>query len=593
MDYKSTDSILVRVWLSLKALNKRQFVLSTRMQLFIFSFLINLLVIPLGIASPNGGGRYLLTKTIVENNSFSWPATWLNSQSGFWFFPDFGINNGFISDKAPGLSFLLVPVFIVVKILYILFHGQAVTNATSYNNFDAFAIYFIRVFLVLVAAATAVRMYDLLNLLSERKNVNIGIVLITSFGTLFFLYTPSLFPSLITGSLYILIVYHLIAFDKNKKYSDLLVAGILSGFAVVVEYGTLLMIPWFAWYIFSYELIFHKKFMYKELVLYGITVLIGILPLFIYNVILSGNPLQTSYYFSHWITQINFYNGIAYGLWILLFNFNKGLFILSPVLILGCLGFANPRYYKKHIREVLLIALPCIVFMIFYAKNFDPSGGTDVGPRYIIPLIPLLAIGLQGWFLIRNRFASIVNSILIFISFRNAILLVLGIGVFPLSSILNPVYGLAIPQFIANSFNPILPKQDELLFVTSLLVISITIIVFNYDRASQIKKWMFSARHSTSQSLETNDATEASTNASLIPSRDIKILAISTLWLFNVFLLFFITIGVQYLSRGSYPNINLGSKSDYALLQIIVILSALWSIKEYTHFNIKQFIKGA
>ncbi len=114
--------------LRFKGFDKRQLSLSIRQQLFIFSVLINFLFIPLGIASPNEGSRYLLTKTIVINNSFSWPANWANNSTGYWFFPDFGINQGYISDLAPGLSFILVPFYILGKILYGILGGPVISS---------------------------------------------------------------------------------------------------------------------------------------------------------------------------------------------------------------------------------------------------------------------------------------------------------------------------------------------------------------------------------------------------------------------------------------------------------------------------------
>lgn len=578
--------------LRFKGFDKRQLSLSIRQQLFIFSVLINFLFIPLGIASPNEGSRYLLTKTIVINNSFSWPANWANNSTGYWFFPDFGINQGYISDLAPGLSFILVPFYILGKILYGILGGPVISSNAYYSQFDSFIIYFLKIMLVFLAGYTTVKLFDLLNLLSPNKIQNIIITIIASFGTLFFLYTPTLLPTLLTGFLYISIIFYLIKFDTDGKKSDLVLAGIFSGFAVVVEYGSLVMIPWFIWYLLSKELIISKKIRYKDLFLYVGTFILGILPFFVYNFYLSGNPLQTGYSFSHWFSQINFYFNIVSGLIVLFFDINKGLFIFNPILLLACFGFLNRSYFKVHAREVILVVMPCIAFIIFYAKNFDPTGGTIVGPRYIIPLIPILAIGLQGWFLFKNKILICLNSFFIFISFLNTILTVLGIGIFPSNNEINPIYSDSIPNILKMKFNPILFKTNLLLCILISIFIIAAIIILNYNQYIIFINYLIKKPFSELQFVSVQDEIHISETTSLLNSQQQKTLLFSTLWLFILFLIGFFVFGIEFLSRGYYPNVQLNGLSDTSLIELLIILSSLLTINEYSSFNLKKFIKG-
>ena len=588
-----SDKLILTLQSYLKIFEKRQISFSVRQQLFFFSSLINFLFIPLGIASPNEGSRYLLAKTIAENNSFSWPFNWVNQTIGFWFVPDFGIYQGFISDKAPGFSFVLVPFYLIGKILYLLLAGPYPIDSRLFNPYDEFIIYFLKLVLIVLAGYTTVRLYDLLNLITSNKKQNLVITILSTFATLFFLYTPSLFPSLLTGFLYLAIIYHLIKYDRECKLSDLIVAGVFSGYAVIVEYGTLVMLPWFLWYLLSKDLFISKKIRWKELLVYLGTSFIGIMPLFLYNMYFSGNPFQTAYFYSYWASQINFFHNLINGLSVLLFDVNKGLFIFNPILFLACLGFLNPRYYRRIIREVLLIVLPVCSFIVFYAKNFDPTGGAAVGPRYIIPIIPLMIIGLQGWFDIRNRFTFFLNSVMSFISFRNTILAVLEIGVNPGSMKENPIYSLAIPKFLNMHFNPILLRTNITLFWSLLIGIIAAIIILNFKQSFILFRYLFKNPNSNSSSINNDSLINESQSDIIITENQRKNIIYSSLWLFITFLIVFLTIGIQFLSRSSYPYQNWNQISDLAVIEICLILGGLATVWEYSSFNLKSFIRGA
>lgn len=70
-----------------------------------------------------------------------------------------------------------------------------------------------------------------------------------------------------------------------------------------------------------------------------------------------------------------------------------GLLLGSPVLILAALGLVE--LWRRGLRdEAALCAAVSLAFVFLDAGYFDPYGGTSPGPRFVVPALPFLALGL-------------------------------------------------------------------------------------------------------------------------------------------------------------------------------------------------------
>ncbi|MBP7928231.1 hypothetical protein KAZ57_03725, partial [Patescibacteria group bacterium] len=84
------------------------------------------------------------------------------------------------------------------------------------------------------------------------------------------------------------------------------------------------------------------------------------------------------------------------GVFTLLTSFDRGLFIYSPVFLLGFFGLT--AVFKKR-RLAAVVALIAFLFnLLIYAAYDDAWGGWAFGPRYLIATLPLLAICCAGFF---------------------------------------------------------------------------------------------------------------------------------------------------------------------------------------------------
>ena len=70
-----------------------------------------------------------------------------------------------------------------------------------------------------------------------------------------------------------------------------------------------------------------------------------------------------------------------------------GLIVVSPVLVAGAAGLALLALRGRR-AEALLCALVALVFLLAEAGYGDPYGGHSPGPRYLIPALPFLALGI-------------------------------------------------------------------------------------------------------------------------------------------------------------------------------------------------------
>lgn len=181
-------------------------------------------------------------------------------------------------------------------------------------------------------------------------------------------------------------------------------AGLAAGLAVTSEYPLALAGAVVGLYAISRGDVLRRGLAYSA------GVVAGVLPILVYNLWAFGSATHFSYENAvkeqgasgHAVLGLN--DGGFFGIGMprlsstfdLLFS-TKGLFAISPVLVMSLVGIALLHRRGKR-AEALTIAGVFLAFLAYNSGYWLPFGGGSPGPRFLIPALPFLAVALAPAF---------------------------------------------------------------------------------------------------------------------------------------------------------------------------------------------------
>lgn len=103
-----------------------------------------------------------------------------------------------------------------------------------------------------------------------------------------------------------------------------------------------------------------------------------------------GSPFETGRFdhYGHWVWPFE-------GIVTMLLAPGRSLLLYSPPLILAALAW--PALRRRDGATAYLVLGLALVRLVFVACRSDWHGGWAIGPRYMLPTIPLLLVPLAGW----------------------------------------------------------------------------------------------------------------------------------------------------------------------------------------------------
>ena len=182
----------------------------------------------------------------------------------------------------------------------------------------------------------------------------------------------------------------------------LALAGALAGLAIVCEYPLAIV----AIVVGLYAITRGPGAVIRRGAAYGAGLAAGVAPLVAYQWWAFGSPLHTSYVGAvaktgrsgHDVLGLN--DAGVFGITLpragdalsLLFS-GRGLLTLAPVLVVAIAGVVAMHRAGRR-AEARTIGAVAIAYLVYNAGYWLPMGGGSPGPRFLIPILPFLAIGL-------------------------------------------------------------------------------------------------------------------------------------------------------------------------------------------------------
>jgi hypothetical protein len=208
-------------------------------------------------------------------------------------------------------------------------------------------------------------------------------------------------------------------------------AGLLAGLAITFEYQLGLV----AIVLLVYALARSSERLRRAAV-YGAGALCGVIPLLLFNVWAFGDPLKLAYgsavdtpgVSGHDVLGLNSHGffGITApraesALDLLLAS--RGLLVLTP--IIACCAIGVVLMHRRNRAEANVIAGVALSYFVYNMGYWLPFGGGTPGPRFLIPALPFLALGLAPAY---RRFPALTLGLAI----PSALFMLAGALTFPL-----------------------------------------------------------------------------------------------------------------------------------------------------------------
>ncbi len=321
------------------------------------------------------------------------------------------------TDKAPMSSFLAVPAYILGG-----FFDEGADRWMESESSDSpvelsFQTVF-RQFLMVFALSVlpgALLLVLVYRYLQDYVDVRAALytAVLAGISTPLMVYSTSFF-GVITAAFFGFLAYIVLQRSINTGASLLMyVSGILSALAFATEYyASLLLVPFILYLFASGEKKDVKRFIGG--------VLIGSIPLLLYNWFTTGNPLKppllaadmflgpleaecavyvecysldsriNAFFIADPVRALN-------AAFRLLFFPTRGLFFYAPILLLAIPG--TYELYKRNKKLLILFPGVFLLFLLFQASQLNWLAGVSFGPRYTVVGLPFLilpvALGLE------------------------------------------------------------------------------------------------------------------------------------------------------------------------------------------------------
>jgi hypothetical protein len=368
-------------------------------------------------ADPNQNSRLNMVVAIVDDGTFQIDKYVANTV-------DYAkVNGHYYSDKAPGVAFLGVPLYAGLRVVLDLpVMGQLTERLGNSAAFKEtlresgsgvledkvrFALAQVVLSFLTNAVPTAllcVLIYRLLARFWAGQGSRIFVALAYGLLTPAFAYANAYYGHQLSAVLLFAGFYLLFPFDPSQNPGSakpnvirMLSVGLLLGYSVVTEFPAALIagiLTLYALYV-SYRV---GALTRAAPMIAGLAICAA--GLMLYNTAVFGGPFKLGYSNSElWTAQHSAgFMSLTMPGWEaasgITFSLFRGLFVLSPVLLLAVPGFVMWWRCGRLRAAFWVTLLSTLSMFLFNASSVMWWGGFAIGPRYVLPGLPFMALAI-------------------------------------------------------------------------------------------------------------------------------------------------------------------------------------------------------
>jgi hypothetical protein len=296
---------------------------------------------------------------------------------------DFAYHGQYYTALAPGLALFALP-FVVPGI--ILDGGFSLYG---------FANLFSELFVAVMNAIAVVFIFKLARLYFADSTAAF-VAFAYGFSTISWPFATFFFQSDASAAFAVIAVYLVIKVGRDQGgFRSVILGGLAVGAALIVDYVDVVLIP----VLLAYLVLSLRRKGLASLLESALGFLacssVGIVAICLYNVSSFGQALVTSeqLYLGSSTLFGNFSTPIYLGVLLDLFSPLRGIFLFSPVLLLGVLGFRKMLRERSGVtKEGLLLLATFLALFLPYCAWYGPTGGLSFGPRFVIASLPFLLL---------------------------------------------------------------------------------------------------------------------------------------------------------------------------------------------------------
>lgn len=367
-------------------------------------------------ATPAGGvtpNRYVdLVHSIVNEGRFEIDTYHDNTI-------DKAFYNGHYSMGAlPGPSFFSVPPYVAFKGIYALlpdriksasegiqsFKTDKSAPGSFYRQIDNLEFFLSQLFLhvtvvALISALGSLYIFKTIKLVTGSAEAALCSTVLYALGTMVFFYSTLLFEQIFTATLLCCLLYMVtrltLGGNPRNEIASIFLIGLVLGLDTLIE-------PTSIFLIFGMGLWILALAGAKATLGFGAGLAIPICVLLGYNFVLFGSPF--SFVYSHLVDTFKQANSVGFlgvsvpqlnRLWEVTFGTSRGLFLYAPITVIGLIGLIGEAWKSRGKNLTAVISLVMIgEFLVFLSAYAVWNSGAAFGPRYLISVLPLFAIGI-------------------------------------------------------------------------------------------------------------------------------------------------------------------------------------------------------